>query len=376
MVYLLYVLLPVVFLFGRSAQAFDWYLNGMGPSAPYQIWAYRDDGFPSSIKPVIPLPSGASALAWPSAIQVGSIVRVYASVKYESWSAVRLWTSHDGINFADQGVVFTSNSDEPHGIGPTYVMYEPSVSEPYKMYYLVRGASGPGPSIAVATSTDGINWTRYGKVISASLTEEAGGLSMSYACRRANGNYVLVYHGYSSDLSKGVALVAQANSPTSTFTGKTIIKSYDGFDATINAAAGRNFGTVPSGITVPLGIPLLVLDENREQIVAKAQDSTRVWFDRPFLYSHSSTPIYSMARRKVEASYLKELWDGSWKGIFTIYNPVDNVAAEYTTEASASSLTGTWSYTGSGFRFQPWIPDVFWSIENPTPLLSHASCAN
>lgn len=360
-----------------SVSATTWYLNATGPSAPYQIWALDDDGTPKTVAPVIAPPAGALHVAWPSAIQVGATIRVYASAYIGGWNVVRLWTSSDGITFTDQGTVFAADTSEPYGVGPAHVTYDPSLATPWSLFYLVRSASGPGPSIAVATSADGITWARQGVVLTASLPEEAGGLSMTYACRRANGDYVMVYHGYSADHSKGVALIAEASSPTQPFTGKTIVKTFDGFTTTITGSAGENTGTVPSGVTVSLGIPLLArAGGTKETIVAKRQDGTRVWFDRPLLNSYSAGELHSMARNKVDLSYIREMPDGTWTGIFTVYGPASGVLAEYTTEGAASSLTSPWSYTGTGLRFTPWLPATASSMENPVPLVSHASCAN
>jgi hypothetical protein len=369
-----YAILVVSFLV-TGAQAKTWYLNGAGPGAPYQLWAFGDDGLPLSTEPIVEAGGDARHVAWPSAIQEGSITRVYASVNTGKWDEVRLYSSEDGLKFDDQGVVFSANESEPYGIGPTYVMRDPSGPNRYVMYYLVRGAGGPGESIAVATSPDGLKWTREGNVISASLPEEAGGLSMSYACRMASGEMVLLFHGYDESLNKGVSLTATATTPTSTFRNKTIIKSWDGFSTTVSGLAGQNLGLVASKSTVPLGIPLLIGGAAREHIVAVKQEGAWVWFDRPLLYAHEGSALYSMARNKVEMSYIKQQPDGSWHGIATVYGPAE-LPAEYTTALSSPALGGTWNYDGTGFRFQAWLPGFLYSLENPTPLISTAECNN
>jgi hypothetical protein len=380
-------LIAALTVIAPAAQATTWYLNAQGPSTPYQLWAFGDDGLPLHAAPVITPPPGAQHVAWPIAIRVGTEVRVYASIYDGGWNKLRLWTSTDGLSFTDRGTVFAADGDEPFGIGPAHIMYDAST---YVMYYAVRSASGPSPDIAIATSTDGLTWARQGVAISASLPEEAGGLSMSYACRMADGNYALFYHGYNSDLSKAVALVATSSNPIGSFGNRTIIKSWDGFSTTITGTAGEGTGNVASSggtvgaagedvavsATVPIGIPLLINDASRETIVVKRQDGDRVWFDRPLLSAHSAAPIVSMARNKVDISHARQLPDGTWRGIFSLYNPVGAIAAEYTTEASAPALTGPWQWSGTGLRFQPWLPGVKYSLENPTPLASDASCAN
>lgn len=358
-----------------QAGASQWYLNGKGASNNYQIWAFGDDGFPLSLDPVILPPSGVTHLAWPSAVREGSIVRTYVSAYSGGWNTIRLYTSPDGLSFTDQGVIFSADASEPYGVGPAYVMRDAGGPDPYVLFYLVRGAGGPGNRIAVATSSDGISWTRRGSVISASLPQEADGLSMSYACKTQAGQYVLAYHGYYAGLTKGAALLATAAAPTSSFSGKIIAKLPDEFASVLTATAGQNTATVPAGVAVPLGIPLLISDASREHVIAKRQDGVRIWLDRPLLSSHSSAALLSVAKAKVDISYVQEKPDGSWAGIATLYGPAALVA-EYTTGVKAQSLNGPWTYDGLGFRFQPWLPSFLYSLENPTPLVSSSSCSN
>lgn len=346
-----------------------WYLNGRSATGPYGIWAYDNDGFPLSTSPVI-APSGSIIyIAWPSALKLGQTITVWASINDGSWSKIKRWTSSDGITFTDQGTVFTANASEPNGVGPAQVFYDPSLANPYILYYLVRGASGPGPTIAAATSSDGINWTRQGTILTASGTDEAGGLSSAYPTKKTDGTYVLSYHGYSSDLSHGVAMIATSSTATGTFGSKAKIMGYDNFSSTVTANAGEMNGTVPSGVTVPLGVPLVVTT-TQEVITAKKQHGTTILFDRPFLYSHSSSAFYSSACRKVEASYIEELPDGTWKGIFTCYDPAASAGSEYTTEGVGPSLGSEWSFTGTGLRFKPWVNTGLISLENPAPLIT------
>ncbi len=281
----------------------------------------------------------------------------YASVYNEGWKTVRLYTASHGVEFIDQGPVFAANGDEPHGIGPAYVMRDPEGSDLYVMYYLVRGPEGSGDYIAIATSPDGKAWTRRGIAISASLPEEAGGLSISYACRQSSGEMVLLFHGYDAGLAKGVALVATAPDPTSKFSDKAIIKSWDGFSGTVTGNAGEHDGLVIAAASVPIGIPLLIAGSPAEPIAATKQEGTRIWFDRPLLGAHAESRLYSMARNKVDMSYIREMPDGSWTGIATLYNP-EALSAEYTTALSSSTLQGPWEYDRTGFKFEPRLPGI------------------
>ncbi|WP_141700710.1 hypothetical protein [Methyloceanibacter superfactus] len=362
-------------LASSAASAGMWYLNGKGTDTPYGIWAFGEDGLPLAAAPVVRATDAETHIAWPSAIKDGPTTRLYASVYNEGWKTVRLYTASHGVEFIDQGPVFAANGDEPYGIGPAYVMRDPAGPDPYVMYYLVRGQRGPGNDIAVATSPDGRTWTRHGVILSASLPEEAGGLSVSYACRERSGAMVLLYQGYDADLAKGVALVATAPGPTSGFSDRVIIKSWDGFSATVRGIAGEKAGHVHAGAKVPIGIPLLIAGSPAEPIVATRQEGTRIWFDRPLLNAHADSRLYSMARNKVEMSYIRQMPDGSWTGIATLYKPAA-LAAEYTTALSSPTLQGVWDYDRTGFTFEPSHPETRESLENPTPLVDTASCSN
>src|SRR5262249_30012418 len=97
--------------------------------------------------------------------------------------------------------------------------------------------------------------------------------------------------------------------------------------------------------------------------------------DRPLTFGHNEVPLYSAARRKIDPSHAREMRDGSWRGIFTVYSPAPDIVAEYTAEVSAPSLRGPWTFVGTGIRFKPCLGAISWSAENPTPLKSDASCA-
>ncbi|MCA1396396.1 hypothetical protein [Bradyrhizobium sp. BRP56] len=367
---LLFVILSI---FPGGAIARSWFLNGLGSSGIYHIWEFGDDGLVSSLTPALSPPDGVLHLAWPSAIAPDAHTRrLYASAYTTDWFELRLWTSTNEGAWIPQGIAFQSDASEPGGIGPAQVVYEPGAAEPYMIYYLDRASK----QIKLATSVDGMTFTRHGAVITPSLPEEASGLSISYACRRANGEYVIFYHGYYNNTQNAVALVATADSPHGPFTKKTIIARPDGFASTLSAH--RLNATATADVAVPLGIPLLVGGgtARQEANVAIKQDETTIWFERPFVFDHVSDRLVSVSRNKVELSYAQEQPDGSWRGVFSLYNPDPNVASEYTTEGSARSLTAPWSYARTGFRFKPWYRGGENSTENPTPLLSNDACSS
>ena len=89
-------------------------------------------------------------------------------------------------------------------MGPAHVLIDPEAAEPFSVIYLVRGSAGPGSTIAVATSADGVKWNRRGPLISKSQPQEAGGLTMSYACRQQGGDWAVFYSGYSADFNRAL----------------------------------------------------------------------------------------------------------------------------------------------------------------------------
>lgn len=365
-----------------AASTSRWFLNGKFNASPYVINGFDGDGRPHSDSPVVMPPAGTSSVAWPSAIiQPGSSqVLLYASTFDTKWSAVHLFTATDaGGPFTDAGAVFTNDATtEPYGIGPAQVIYEPGAPTPFMMYYIVRGAGGPGQGISLATSVDGMRWSRAGVVLAASLPQESGGLSVSYVCKTLGGLYALFYQGYNSDLSAGYALVATATSPGGPFGMKNVILSPAPSSTILTSYSGTIQGRVAAGATVPLGVPMLVAPgaPDQEPTVAIKQSGPLVWFDHPFLYPHSAAQIVSMTSAKVDPSYAREQPDGSWKGVATVYGPAPGVSAEYTTGVSGPSLSSTWQIDGTGITFSPFGSYGLTSTENPTPLVADDSCAN
>ena len=136
-----------------------WFLNGLGYNRTYTVSAFGSDGR------LLPHASNLTAgehVAWPSAIDDRRSLKVYASVFDGTlWSQVGLWESpsFDPTQMHFVGNVKAALPEEPYGIGPTHVGYDPTRSggQPYLMWYLVRGPFGPGYTIRLATSPDGLN---------------------------------------------------------------------------------------------------------------------------------------------------------------------------------------------------------------------------
>jgi hypothetical protein len=354
----------------------QWFLNGNGTNETYQIFEFTDSGLPRSVTPVASPVEPLQHVAWPSAIQVGDERWLLASgFDGTSWETIYRWVSTDNETFSAEGPWFSADASEPFGIGPAHVMFDPDAEESFIVIYLVRGESGPGSTIAVATSADGQAWTRSGAVISQSLPQEAGGLTMSYACQMQDGDWALFYSGYSEDLTHAAALVATGPSLFEPMTRKAVL--FEGDDATTSLSANQAENTATVGIALQIGLPHLIIDPaGNELVVPIAQDGSRVWFDRPLLFDHQEAVIASMAASKVDPSYAQQQPDGSWRGIVTVYGPQPGVFAEYTTEVSAPALDGEWTFDNTGVRFSPWMASTLYSAENPTPLSQGTSCAN
>jgi len=188
------------------------YLNAYGESRTYQIFAYFSNGVPASTSPVVkPKDIGNSIhhVAWPSAVMVDTneILLFLSALEDGFWKRVYLLRSKDGLNFGTAVLVFEASEEEPFGIGPTHVTYDPGTEEPFIMFYQKRGHLGPGSSIHLARSKDGRSWKLYGEVLHATGPEEAAGLSISWACRRRDGEWVLFYQRFASIHSGSAAIV-------------------------------------------------------------------------------------------------------------------------------------------------------------------------
>lgn len=337
----------------------QWVLNNRGPGTNYRIHRFEDDGHPADFAP-LPLPVGATHNAWASAIETGSQRVIYASsFRGSQWATIDRWVE-DGTSWTHTGTVFTADGSEPYGIGPSWIGYDAGT---WVMYYLVRGAAGPGPEIRYATSPDGISWTRRGTVITAQGGHSVDGLSLGTACRASDGTIVVGYHGYSQGATRGVALMATAPDLAGPFSPPVVMMEPDGWSSVMTGVGGTAHFTVSSGVTVPLGIPLIT--GLGEIIVADAQHGVDVFTRWPLVSSHANTSVTSMAARKVEPSYLEEHPDGTWTGFFTLYGAVDSPLNEYVTGVQAPALTGPWTFSRSGLSFNPFFAGGRLSSENP-----------
>jgi hypothetical protein len=340
--------------------------NAWGNERKYTVFEFTNGG--NALKPV---PS-VHETAWPSAIRTGvggSIVTVYLSDLFNGrWSRVHRWVSNAGDGYVDGGVVLTANGSEPNGIGPAVTTFDGSL---YRIFYLVRGPSGPGLTINLATSSDGINFSRQGVVYTADA-EAPGGLSLTYACTDGSTSY-LVLHAYSSGFETAKAVIVSAASPDGPYSSPTVVISPSGVTGTISGFAGNNFATLTGPLTIGRHILVKSGAGSAAEPYTPVEISGRLaWFDRALAQSHSNAPWADAISKKVDLSFITRS-GGTWTGAVTGYGHFPGVVSEYTARASAPSVTGPWTL-GPGHLLQPFFNSGNRSSENPEPIRTNSSC--
>jgi hypothetical protein len=288
-----------------------------------------------------------------------------------------LLKSTDGLNFGAPVVAFEASAEEPFGIGPTHVTYDPGTAEPFILFYQKRGKFGPGTSINLARSKDARSWKRYGEVLKADGPGEAAGLSISWACRRLNGEWVFFYQRFSSIHAGSAALARKPDLLGSRLYRTTMIENDGIATSVIRAEAGQNRMLVDRPCSVRLGIPHLIIAMNgtkQELGVPIGHDGEYVIFDRVFADDWSNAMLVSMARQKISPSYFEEHADGSWSGFVTVFGPWPKITAEFTTRVTGKTILGPWKFAGEGLSFMPVGPEGIYSTENPARIMQNASC--
>lgn len=336
--------------------------NAFGIEGRYQVFEFTDDGRP--FRPI----SGAHAVAWPSGIRVGEQIFVYGVENVSGkWDRVRLFSSSSGAAYQDQGVVFSADATEPHGIGPATVSYDGAV---YRLYYLIRGAAGPGAKIGLATSLDGKTFVRQDTAYVAG-TEAAGGLAVSYACSDEGQNYLLI-HAYSSDLSTATSIVATAPTPDGPYSYAQTLLQPTNSAGTLTGSAGNAFAQFTGSLTV--GRPIVVNDAGASVYVPVSIHGSTVYLDRPLEKRHIASSWADFVRNKIDMSFIRKDVDGGWSGAVTGYGAFDGVLSEYTSPLTAETVLGQWKLA-PGYHLSPYFNSGRYSTENPEPIRETASCS-
>src|SRR5437867_4639148 len=140
------------------------------------------------------LPTDAASVAYSEVVKVGSQYRMYYSGSDGSTYRIHLATSTDGLVWAKQGVVLDVG---PPGSGEDRNVYKPSVvvrSGLHSMWYGGQPSSGGTVSTFLATSSDGVSWTRRGMVLPHGLPGSFDEIAAYYpSVRIISSTYEMVY---------------------------------------------------------------------------------------------------------------------------------------------------------------------------------------
>lgn len=356
-----------VSLLFSPASAESYVANSYGVEGRYQVFTFSKRGVPKRRV------SGRYDSAWPSAIQIGRKLHVFASVRRGNrWTEVRRWTSISGGAFRDDGAVLTEGPGEPHGIGPATVTFDGNV---FRAFYLVRGKGGPGGSIGLAVSADGRSFRKVGTVFEAG-PEAAGGIAVSYACTDGPRSYLFL-HSYEPGHKVAASAVATSDAPDGPYVGlqSTFMNSQaEGYlsGRIGDTVANRDYLAGSAG-EIEAGRPIVVLDGGPESYVVKRVAGSKLFLDRPLAKSYDGAPFADFLRSKVDLSFVAKDSRGAWQGAVTGYGQFDGVTSEYTAPIVARSVTGPWRTT-EGYFVSPYFPSGRLSTENPEPIRRGAAC--
>lgn len=331
--------------------------NCFGDAGRYEVFEFSATGNP--VRPV----SGHRDAAWPSAVQRGDIVEVFAAERVAGvWKTVHRWRSIAGAPYADAGVAFAAGPAEPHGIGPATVTFDGST---YRLFYAIRGIAGPSHAVGLATSEDGASFERRGVVFTPGA-EAPGGVSVSYACSDGDDHYLFL-HAYSADLSSATSILARGCSPDGPYAYHSTIMAPSGRRGTLSGVIGNCFAQFTGPMVV--GSPIVVKGTRTEPYIPVEIVGGTVYFDRPLDLTHGGDPWADFIAAKADISFVRKLADGTWTGAITGYEQFAGATSEYTSPISAESITGPWT-VGKGYFLSPYFNSGRRSTENPEPIRS------
>jgi predicted GH43/DUF377 family glycosyl hydrolase len=183
-----------------------WYLGDAGSARGYVLYAESFDGINWNFPYSEPVLSPGLPGSWDSwTVHPGAVIKDGGIYKmfYTGWSDtyghwhVGLATSTDGINWIKYPNPVLSGNNNEYQVGATSVI---KINDTYYMYY-TGGVYQQVWWISLATSTDGINWTKYSGnpiltsnyswegygVYHPSVIEENGAYKMVYMSTNSNG---------------------------------------------------------------------------------------------------------------------------------------------------------------------------------------------
>ncbi|XID90712.1 family 43 glycosylhydrolase [Paenibacillaceae bacterium WGS1546] len=148
-------------------------------------------------------------MCFPGFVQVGDTYYNYF-IGGDSFGVAMTKTT-DGVNFSTPVRVL---SPDP---GVSYESFPGAFYED-GTFYLYTESSANGYSITLATSTDGINFTKQGTLLTATAgTWDSGGIGTPNLVRKGS-TYYLFYHGFNTTTNQMYTGVATAPSPSGPFT--------------------------------------------------------------------------------------------------------------------------------------------------------------
>lgn len=356
-----FVIAATLLLTAASPATARYVANTFGVEGVYRIFEFDRHGHP--VRPV----SGSDLLgaAWPSAIKQGSVTYVYGSqLTSAGWKDIRRWRSVNGAAYMDDGVVFSSDGSEPYGIGPATVTYDGTT---WRLFYLIRGMSGPGPSVALATSSNGTNFTRQGVIYT--HAGDGGGLSVSYACTDGTRSYLFL-HAYDASLSSGDSILVQSSLPDGDYTYNGVILSPALNAGTISGSAGDRLGRFTGSMIE--GQAIVIDAGDPEVYIVKNISGNTADLDLPLESSFADARFKSVNGAKVDLSFVQRDGD-AWRGAATGYGHFPGKVSEYTFPITSDSISGPWD-VGSGFFINPHFGSGKDSAENPEPVRANSDC--
>lgn len=148
-------------------------------------------------------------MCFPTFVQVGNSYYNYF-IGGDSFGVAMTKTT-DGVNFSTPIRVLKPDP------GVSYESF-PGIFYENGTFYLYTESSANGYSITLATSTDGINFTKQGTLLTASAgTWDSGGIGTPSLTKKGS-TYYLHYHGFNTTTNQMYLGVALSSSPTGPFT--------------------------------------------------------------------------------------------------------------------------------------------------------------
>lgn len=357
-------------------------LNGQGPSGVYSLFRITPNGAMTNPTAIIgPSGSGfdASHVYWPSAVLVGSTLRVYASAQDASGNiSLGLWTSTNGINFTRVGQVLAPISGEGQ-IGGAHVLYDAADSvAPYKMWFGTNYGTRP-VVIKYATSTDGVIWTRQGTVITASQPYETSGFQLDFVCYDAASSLWRMWYDATGDSGATFqAIEATASSPGGPWTKVGPVLSPVGGSAytvssTVTPGSRYLRLNTTSGLNVG-GVYVLGNGTVSERVVIEAVlDGDEASIKDAMVSSGSNFTLRPVDMKKVAMSSFWRDSNGVGRAVFTGWGAGSGALMEYAFEGYQSGGAFVRDFAAPA-RFKPTGPGSLYSFENPSLIKSGPEC--